>query len=217
MFCMKASLRSARRLIPLGVLGGLALAIVPATSAEATGLINTDPCDTATLSQPFAKWGDTNDYKLVPGGDFEGSLAGWTLTGGAKLVSDSEPYGATGAVGDWSMDLPAGASVQSPYTCVDFAYPTFRLFAHNESLLSTVAVSIVYKEPLLGPLTLPVGVIALDGTWKPTMAFQTLSAEQSIVNYLLAGGAMPQVALRFTALTGSTHIDDVFIDPERYR
>jgi hypothetical protein len=216
LFSIHASLRSIRRLAPLGVLGGLALAMLPAGSAQATGLINTDPCDSATLTQPFAPWGDSNSYKLVPGGDFEGSMAGWTLTGGAKLMRGSEPFDATGASGNWSMDLPAGASVQSPYTCVDFAYPTFRLFAHNDSLLSTVTVSIVYKEPLLGPLTLPVGVIALDGTWKPTMAFQTLSAEQSIVNYLLAGGAMPQVALRFTALTGTSQIDDVFIDPWKF-
>jgi hypothetical protein len=208
-----ASLLSPRRLLPLGLLGGLVLAILPAASARAAGLIDTDPCDNATLTQPFLPWGDANSYKLVPGGDFEGSLAGWTVTGGARLSHGSEPFGATGTVGNWSMHLPAGATVQSPFTCVDFAYPTFRLFAHNDGLLSTVAVSIVYKEPLLGPLTLPVGAIALDGTWQPSAQFQTLSAEQSLVNYLLAGDAMPQVALRFTALTGASDIDDVFIDP----
>jgi hypothetical protein len=213
LFSTTASRVSLRRLVPLGLLGGLVLAIIPAASASATGLINTDSCDNATLTQPFQRWGDNNSYKLVPGGDFEGSLAGWTLTGGAKLQRGSEPFGATGTVGDWSMDLPAGATVQSPFTCVDFAYPTFRLFAHNDGLLSTVVVSIVYKEPLLGPLTLPVGVIALDGTWRASAQFQTLAGEQSLVNYLLAGGATPQVALRFTALTGASQIDDVFVDP----
>ena len=64
-----------------------------------------------------------------PGGDFEGSLTGWTLRGGAKKVAGSEPFGATGSVGKYSMYLPAGASVQSPYTCVDSAYPMFRFFA----------------------------------------------------------------------------------------
>ena len=213
MFSIPASLRSPRSLILSGVLGGLAFAVLPVSSARAAGLINTDACDNAALTKPFAPWGDSNSYKLVPGGDFEGSLAGWTLTGGAKLIPGSEPFGVTGATGKWSMYLPAGASVQSPFTCVDFAYPTFRLFAHNNALLSTVAVSIVYKEPLLGPLTLPVGVIALDGVWRPSAPMQTLSSEQGLVNYLLAGGAMPQVALRFTALTGSSEVDDVFVDP----
>jgi hypothetical protein len=46
---------------------------------------------------------------------------------------------------------PAGASVQTPYTCVDYTYPTFRFFGRNNRLLSTLAVSIVYKEPLVGP------------------------------------------------------------------
>jgi hypothetical protein len=215
LFSFPAFLHSPRRVLPLGLLGGLVLAVLPAASAQAAGLAGS--CDNATLTQPFAPWGDTNSYKLVPGGDFEGSLAGWTLTGGAKTVPDSEPSGATGSVGKWSMYLPAGASVQSPFTCVDFMYPTFRLFARNDSLLSTVAVSIVYKEPVLGlSLTLPVGVITLGGTWRPTAAFQTLASEQSLVNALLAGGATPQVALRFTALVGPSQIDDVFIDPWKY-
>jgi hypothetical protein len=102
--------------------------------------------------------------------------------------------------------------VQSPYTCVDFAYPTFRFFGVNHGLLSTVAVSIVYKEPLLGPVAVPVGVVALNGTWAPSLQMLTASAVQGVVNGLLIG-TTPQVALRFTALTGSSQIDDVFIDP----
>jgi hypothetical protein len=45
---------------------------------------------------------------------------------------------------------------------------------------------------------------------------RTLSAVQGIVDGLLTGKT-PQVALRFTALTGSSQIDDVFIDPSRFR
>jgi hypothetical protein len=202
---------SRRRLVLAGLLGGLALAFPAAASAQG-GLINTDPCDNATLTHPFAAWGDSNSYKLVPGGDFEGSLSGWTLSGGAKRVAGSEPFGATGRVGASSLYLPAGASVQSPYTCVDFAYPTFRFFGVNHGLLSTVAVSIVYKEPLLGPVAVPVGVVALNGTWAPSLQMLTASAVQGVVNGLLIG-TTPQVALRFTALTGSSQIDDVFIDP----
>jgi hypothetical protein len=210
-----AFLRSPRRLLLKGLLGALAFAILPAASAHATGLLNIDPCDNATLTQPFLPWGDSGYYKLVPGGDFEGSLAGWTLTGGAKKVSGSEPFGATGTVGKYSMDLPAGGSVQSPYTCVDLSDPTFRFFARNNGLLSTVLVSIVYKEPLLGPVAVPIGAVALSSTWAPTLLpMLTASQVQSIVNGLLGLGT-PQVALRFTALTGNSQIDDVFVDPER--
>jgi hypothetical protein len=127
-------------------------------------------------------------------------------------VAGSEPYGATGSVGKSSVDLPAGASIQSPFTCVDAAYPTFRFFGRNNGLLSTVAVSVVYKLPLLGPVGLPVGVFALGGTWQPSLPMLTASA----VTGLLSGGTT-NVALRFTALTGNSQIDDVFVDPRMSR
>jgi hypothetical protein len=44
----------------------------------------------------------------------------------------------------------------------------------------------------------------------------TLSAVQGVVNSLLTG-ITPQVALRFTAVTGSSQIDDVHIDPHEIR
>lgn len=200
----------------VGLLGGLALALLPAASAHATGLINTEACDNATLTQPFLPWGDSNYYKLVPGGDFEGSLAGWTLSGGATRVSGSEPFGATGSVGSSSIYLPAGGSIQSPFTCVDLAYPTLRFFGQNDTLLSTVAVSIVYKEPLLGSVAVPLGVFALSPQWAPSAPVLTLAEVQGVVSGLLTG-SNPQVAVRFTAVTGSSQIDDVFIDPERFR
>jgi len=206
---------SRRRLLGMGLLGASAFALLPAASAHASGLINTSACDNASLSQPFARWGDTNHYKLVPGGDFEGSLAGWKLTGGATRVADSEPFAATGTAGHYSLKLPAGASAQSPYTCVDFAYPTFRFFAKNDSLLSTVLVSIVYREPLVGPVAIPIGPAALSFGWEPSLPMLTASFAQGIVDGLVGG--TPAVALRFTALTGSSEIDDVFVDPARFR
>jgi hypothetical protein len=180
-----------------------AFSVAPAGAA----LISTGACSKTALTQPFARWGDTSTYELVPGGDFEGSLAGWTLSGGAARVAGSEPYGATGSVGAYSLALAAGASAQSPYVCVNASYPTFRLFARNGGLLSTVLVQVVYKT-LLGPVGLPLGTIALSGAWQPTLPMLT----GSLVGALLSDGTA-QAALRFTALTGSSRIDDVFVDP----
>jgi hypothetical protein len=207
---------SRRRLALKGLVGALALICIPAASAHAAGLVNADPCDNATLTQPFLHWGDSNSYKLVPGGNFEGSMTGWKLTGGAAVHSGSETFNATGSAGHSSLYLPAGASAQSPYTCVDFAYPTFRFFAKNNTLLSTVLVSIVYKEPLLGAVTLPVGPVALSPSWGPSLPMLTASEVQTVVNGLVGAGT-PQVALKFTALTGSSEIDDVFVDPHEMR
>jgi hypothetical protein len=144
----------------------------------------------------------------VPGGDFEGGLSGWTLTGAAYKVSGSEPFGAAGSVGASSLSLTAGASAQSPFTCVNAGYPAFRFFGRNSGLLSTVLVQVLYRNPLLGLVPLPVGVVALSGSWQPTVRMLT----GSVVGGLLSGGTA-QIALRFTALTGSAQIDDVFVDP----
>jgi len=199
--------RLARSSWLVGALTGLALLIAPGASAQAA-LISTSACNGATLTQPFKSWGDTNFYELLPGGDFEGSLSGWTLGGGARKTTGSEPFGASGVVGSSSLYLPAGASAQSPFTCVNAAYPIFRFFGRNSSLLSTVLVQVVYNEPLVGEVAVPVGAVALSGNWSPTLQMLTASA---VAGALSNGTA--QVALRFTALTGASQIDDVFIDP----
>ena len=188
----------------VSVLGIAALSGAPARAA----LITTDACDSAALTQPFSPWGDSTSYKLVAGGSFENAASGWTLSHGAGIVRGSEPYGAAGSVGTSSLNLPAGASVTSPFTCVDAAYPTFRFFGRNNGLLSTVLVSVVYRLPLLGQVAVPVGPVALSGTWQPSLPMLTASVLTGLLN-----GGTTQMAIRFTALTGDSQIDDVFVDP----
>jgi hypothetical protein len=187
-------------------LAGVSLSLIASAPAQAA-LVDTGACNEAALSQPFASWGDSSTYELLPGGDFEGSLAGWTLAGGAQRVAGSEPYGATGSVGAYSLSLPAGATAQSPFTCVDAAYPSLRFFARNRALLATVLVQLVYQTPV-GPVTVPVGAAALSASWQPTLPMLTAS----VVTGALSNGTA-QVAVRFTALIGSSQIDDVFVDP----
>jgi hypothetical protein len=192
------------------VISALGIAVLSGAPAKAA-LITTDACDNATLSQPFAHFNDSNEYKLVPGGSFENGASGWTLSHGASIVSGSEPFGATGSVGASSARLTAGSSVTSPFTCVDAAYPMFRFFARNSGLLSTVVVSVVYK-PLLGiPVAVPVGTVLLSPNWSPSAQMLTVS----ILTGLLHGGTVP-MAIRFTALTGTSQLDDVFVDPKMH-
>ena len=197
---MDACLRSPRRLlagVSLAALAALATFILPAVSARAD-LIDLSACNLSPLSQPFAPWLDGASYELAPGGDFERS--GWTLSGGAAILSGSEPFAATGAVGSSSLSLPAGASAQSPLTCVDAAYPTVRFFTSGTGL---VAVSVVY-----GGVTLPAGVTVAAGGWSPSLPAVTSSALMA-----LTSDGSTQVSLRFTALLGHVRVDDVFVDP----
>jgi hypothetical protein len=193
------------RVILVSAIGGLTLFAGPAASAHAA-LIDTNACDSAALSQPFRAWGDTNDYKAVPGGDFEGDLAGWTLTGGARVVSGNESSNVAG--GSHSLYLPAGASATAPLTCVDAAYPTARFFAKTDGLLSNVVVQLVYRDPVLGLVPLPAGLDMLSPGWRPSAKMLTLSAVPGALD-----GGTAQLAIRFTALVGAAQIDDVYVDP----
>lgn len=160
--------------------------------------VNLNPCNNAALSRPFAPWADVSWYELAPGGDFE-SLD-WTFQGGAHLVAGSEPYASTGEQGGFSLSLPDGASVQSPLTCVDAAYPSIRLFIAGTGL---VAVDV-----LSGTLDIPCGVAVAWGRWLPTPVMITGSAVMAAVS-----GGTAEVSLRLTALTGNPQIDDVWVDP----
>ena len=190
----------------LGVLVAGA-ALLGVTSTAGAALVSTGACSEAPFSEPFARWGDHDSYELVAQGDFEGSLSQWELGGGAARVNGSEPYGATGAVGSHSLELPAGGWAQSPYTCLNASYPTFRFFARGSGLLPALSVAVIY-ETALGTVALPLGVALPGGNWQPTASMLT----GSVVAGLLSGGT-PQAALRFTALTGGSQIDDIYIDP----
>jgi hypothetical protein len=122
------------------------------------------------------------------------------LSGRAARGSGSESFAATGTLGAWSLSLPAGATAQSPATCVDAAYPTIRFFVSGTGLL---AASVVY-----GNLTLPAGVAVVAGGWSPTPVMLTSSA---LVALTQDGSA--QVSLRLTTLLGNVRVDDVFVDP----
>ena len=110
-------------------------------------------------------------------------------------------------VGASSLSLPSGAVAVSPATCVNAAYPTFRLAARSDSPGSVVSVAVVYQTPR-GPITIPVGSVVPGRDWAPTASMQTLAA----IGTQLSGGSA-SVALRFTQVAGSSQIDDVYVDP----
>lgn len=199
LFSYRSRLVALLAMVP-GVLGSFG-------AAARAEVISTSACDGAVLTQPFARWGDANLYKLAPGGDFESSVTGWTLAGGARKVAGSEPYAVTGREGAYSLSLPAGASATTATTCVNAAYPTIRFFARNGGLISTLLVQVVY-----GGATIPVGLVTLSSTWQPTLPMITGSA----ITGALTGGTA-QVALRFTAVTGNSQVDDIYIDPRMSR
>ena len=174
-----------RRIGPAGILALAALAFAPA-GALASG------CPEQPLSQTFRPWLDVAWYVPAPNGGFEGGSEDWDLKAGAAVVDGNEPF----LSGDRALALPSGASATSAPMCIGIEHPTIRLFARNTGAPSSaLAVSVVFRDPLLGSQrTLPVGVIG-------------------------AGDSDQRVAFRFTAVDdrGEWTIDDVWVDPYKKR
>ncbi|MGI8802453.1 MAG: hypothetical protein ACR2KV_09815 [Solirubrobacteraceae bacterium] len=207
---MSVSVRRHLRGVAASVaLSALAFGAFSTASAQAN-VVALGACDDSVLSQPFVPWADVNSYKLAPGGDFERSASGWALSGAASVVAGSEPAGVTGTVGSSALSLARGGSAQSPATCVNAAYPSFRFFARTDTPGSAVSVTVVYQTSL-GQLSIPVGVVAVSPGWSPSLPMLTGSA----IPGLLSGGTA-QISLRFAQLTGSSQIDDVFVDPHGF-
>ena len=172
-----------------------------------------DSCDDGPLTQPFQRFGDRHDYKLLSGGSFEAGTAAWELSGGAKIVSGNETYKVGGTAHSRSLSLPQGSAAISPFTCVGLSEPTLRLFAKRNSallgLVSTLNVQIQVKTSLGLSVWLPVLPGDLGGSsWHPTAQMPL------IANILpLSHSDKTPVRFRFSPLLGSWQIDDVYVDP----
>ena len=204
-----------RRLV-LAAITAMAVTGAFATPASAGILTAAETdCGDEMLTKPFAGFGDQANYKLVPNGTFEGGTAGWTLTGGARVVTGNEPWKVGGAAHSRSLALPAGSSAISPASCVGLAEPTLRFFAkkNRAALLgvSTLAVSVYVKTSLGLTAAAPVGVVLGNGQWKPTPPLLIVAN----LLPLLPGDRTP-VAFQFTPVLGDWQIDDVYVDPRKF-
>jgi hypothetical protein len=202
-----------RRGLLAAITAAVAIGAFAASASAGILTASANDCGDESLSQPFAGFGDSHQYKIVPGGSFEGPLTDWTLMGKAKVVSGNEPWKVGGASHGKSLVLPAGSSAVTAPTCVGLAEPTLRFFAKkNSGLLSTLAVSVYVKTSLGLVVPVPVGVVLGNGQWKATP--QMLIVANLLP--LLPGDRTP-VAFQFTPLLGEWQIDDVYVDPLRMR
>src|SRR6185503_10412987 len=175
-----------RSLFVASSLAVFALAL-SASSASAGLLVKSAPdCSPKPTTQPFARWGDTGQYNLAPGGSFEAGSA------------------------SWSLKLPPGASATSPTICVGLEHPTIRFFAKNDrALLSTLSVEVITETSLGLTAAVPVGVLLPSGQWKPSPRFLV------VANLLpLLPGEHTPVRFRVTSIgTGTWSVDDFYVDP----
>ncbi len=195
----------------LAATGSVAMLAAVAPSAHA-GLLSlaTGPCGQME-TQPFSPWGDTNAYVPVPGGNFESGAFGWSLTGGATVVSGNESYKVVG--GSHSLSLPAGGSATSPSQCTGIDHPSMRFFVRNTgSPTSQVNVYATYPLLLGLPYTAYLGSVSGSEKWQPSSVMQI-----GLLNNTLGSLTLGESTISFTFVpadsSGSWSIDDVYLDP----
>ena len=197
--------------IKAAVLAGtssVAMLAAVAPSAHA-GLLSLAPGSCGQQeSQPFAQWGDTNSYVLVPGGSFESGAQRWLLTGGATVVG-----GGNEGDGSQSLSLPAGSSATSPPACTGIDHPSARLFVRNTGAPSArLDVFATYRLALGLPHVVHVGTLSGEATWQPSAPL-----EMGLLNNVLGSVTLGQSTIAFTFVpadrSGNWQIDDVYLDP----
>jgi hypothetical protein len=191
----------------------IALAAGTGIAAAARSGKSVPDCPQEKLGQPFLPWLDPGQYFLAPGGGFENGLAGWSMTGGASVVSGNESFYVNGPYDSHSLALPPGSSATSPPVCVALLSPDLRFFARNTgSPLALLRVDLNYTNLLGQPATAPVGLLAAGQKWTPTLPLLFLQ------NTLPQVGLHGQTWVSFTLTplgqaAGSWGVDDFEVDP----
>lgn len=206
---MAASVARKTLLVLTGV---VIIAALATTKTAKAGLLSTGSasfCD-PTASQVFAPWGDSSYYARLFNSNFESGSTGWSLTGGARIVSGNEPFFVGGADDRHSLLLPSGSSAYSGTVCFALADWHLRFFAKNVgSARGQLHVQVIVPS-LLGVVSvLDGGTISAGSSWQPSPRLALLLCN---VTSLVGTKA---VAFRFTPVGAGAafQLDDVYLDP----
>lgn len=179
----------------------LAGAVAGAARAEIT---STSECAEAALSQHFLPFRDYNWYAQVAGQDETGFTGeGWTLSGGADVVSTTDAEGRPVNV----LDLPNGSRAVSPTVCVTKDFPTGRMMIRNISGREEVDFYVSYAgtKTWLSPKN--TDHFRADGTdWE-------LSDPINLQPYSAGGWQLVRYALVARDKADGAQIYDFWVDP----
>jgi hypothetical protein len=189
------------RLARCVVIAALALVAAPATASAAD-------CPDRPTSMVFAPWGDTSDYFLAPGGDFEGASTAWT---GGTLTPGNDPFYLAGG-GDWqSLRVRSGATATSPGFCADVRHPDFRFVAQPLNPYQPGSLDVFVRFVDSAGQTQTSKMWTMSG-----VQFWTASPRVRLMRDLpLPSSGQTTARVLFKAVGGDWAIDDVFIDPFR--
>ncbi len=197
------------------VAAALALTATPALAGTTTTpTVSAAPGCTQPTTQAFLFANDRRDYVLAPGGNVEGSLAGWSLTGGATAVTGGAPAVTAASAGTKSLLIPSGGSVTSAPMCVAAHSPFFRFQARNTGAPGALKVEVLYLDGPKFTGERETGTVTAGATWAPT---NRTSLSQGIMGVNGSSTSQATVAFRFTPVGtgGRWQVDNLYVDPYR--
>jgi hypothetical protein len=183
----------------------LVAAAFSVSTAGASGSLLGLNNDCGSTSQPFAQFGDYRNYTFGTNGGLENGTTGWSLSG-ARIVSGNESFYAHSHSDISSLSLPAGSTAYTPKLCMGTTSTVMRYFVKGSSD-GSVRVEVVLRG-LLGQVlgVLQVSRVSTGSSWQAGPPVLNLDS-------LLGLLGVSSVQLKFTTLSGTAQIDDVYVDP----
>lgn len=181
-----------------------------ASPALADGWSYGGSCPVPPSSPVLSQLGDSASYSLLPGGNFEGDMSGWSLNN-ASVVSGNESLNVGGASDSQSLSIAPGGSAVAPPICVSNMFPSWRFFAvSNPTGSGDTSLHISAQWSLSNGMSGQVPVTSLSNgnysSWQLTPSL-TLGS-------VLRDGFVVTVRLVFTAGNSSQwSLDDIYVDP----
>lgn len=165
-----------------------------------SAIASTTSCSEAALTQPFLSWGDSNWYTPMTGDtpdNFNGT--GWTLSGGARIVTTTLADGTIGQI----LDMPYGAVAISPTMCLSSSYPTARTMIRD--LVGAQGVNFYVSYPGQ-PGWKNTGQLHGASTW-------TLSGDANLQTSSLSGWQLGQFEFANVSPGTDTQLYNYYVDP----
>jgi len=161
-------------------------------------------------TQVFAPWHDFNSYYLAANGGLENGSTGWSLGGGASVVSGNEPFYATGS---HSLSVPSGGRATSPVVCIGPKDLYVRMFGSDlggsDSGLHVRVLWYGLLNQLLG--SSDYATFKPGGGWDATSQVDSSGGGNVLIPLL--GSTSARVQIYPIGSGSSWRIDDLEIDP----
>jgi hypothetical protein len=191
-----------RRLVAVASVVGAAAATA-FTSGAVTSSATAASCPPPpTPVYPFTPWSDNASYVLTTGASFEQGSGGWSLSGGAQIVSGNAPNKLDPSSDSHSLSLPPGSSALSPCTTAPHIVGIVRFFLKNTG----TATGALNVQVLVKGNTYDAGTISAGSSWQPSAMLPS-----NAPNY--SGAVAYQVRLTPVGSGAAFTVDDVYFDP----